>query len=154
MHSITPIQNGGGGGEGCPSPRRKRDGPDRIPSFPMRNTTVKYLNSSAARTQVFISRKIRGWCGGGDFFSGALRLSVTTPRQPFGLSSGFSTFHYLYFWYLQYCKNTKIMEVHNYSCILPYSMIYRTGFQYLIWMVAPQERKVVFHEHSLRIVLV
>ena len=27
------------------------------------------INSSAARTQVFISRKIRGWCGGGDFFS-------------------------------------------------------------------------------------
>ena len=36
------------------------------------------------------------------------------------------------------------------TALLPYSTICRIGFQHLIWMLAPQERKVVFHEHSLQ----
>ncbi len=44
MHSITPIQNGGGGGVGV-ALHHDESGtvPTASPSFPMRNTTVKYL---------------------------------------------------------------------------------------------------------------
>ena len=44
VHSITPIQNGGGGGGGWPFTTTKagRSRP-HAPSFPMKNTTVKYL---------------------------------------------------------------------------------------------------------------
>ena len=95
---------------------------------------VSLCSFIVARREPRCSFLVKFGGGGGDFFSGALRLSVTTPRQPFGLvlrstrappkKYVFSTFHYLYL-VLYLLKNTKIMEVHNYSCILPYSMIYR-----------------------------
>ena len=96
--------------------------------------------------------------GGGDFFSGALRLSVTTPRQPFGLvlrstrappNNMFSQRFITCTWYLL-CKNTKIWRSTNYSSItLQYDLSHRVP-TFDLWMLAPQERKVVFHEHSLQ----
>ena len=55
-------------------------------------------------------------------------------------------------WYLLIllCKNTKIWRSTNYSSItLQYDLSHRVP-TFDLWMLAPQERKVVFHEHSLQ----
>ena len=130
--------------------------------------TVRTVLLSAGRHGYIVAQReprcsflVKFGGGGGDFFSGALRLSVTTPRQPFGLvlrstrappnnmfSQRFITCTW-YTWYLL-CKNTKIWRSTNYSSItLQYDLSHRVP-TFDLWMLAPQERKVVFHEHSLQ----
>ena len=86
-----------------------------------------------------------------------MRLSVTTPRQPFWLvlrstrappNNMFSQRFITCTWYLLIllCKNTKIWRSTNYSSItLQYDLSHRVP-TFDLWMLAPQERKVVFHE--------